>query len=369
MRITFLLPVVNMSGGIRVVAIYAKALMQLGHEVVLISPPPKRILFRRKLKSFLTGKGWLNYNKYPKSHLDGQNFDHRILDKYRIPTDKDVPNSDVVIATWWETAEWLNQLGDEKGAKVYFIQHHEVFPILPVERVSATYKLPFHQIVIASWLKELMINIYGKTTVDLVHNSVDHSQFFAPQRNRQNLPTVGFLYHEMYFKGVDVTISALTKLKVIYPNLRVVCFGSHPPSGRLVIEDWIEFYLEPEQNHIKDIYAMCDVWVTSSRTEGFNLTAMEAMACRTPIVSTRAGWPIEAIESHINGVLVDVDDVDGIVAGVQWTLGLSDLEWQKLSAVAYMSVENSSWEKSAKLFEKSLFNACGHARKGEIADR
>jgi glycosyltransferase involved in cell wall biosynthesis len=93
------------------------------------------------------------------------------------------------------------------------------------------------------------------------------------------------------------------------------------------------------------------------------------MACRTPIVSTRAGWPIEAIESHINGVLVDVDDVDGIVAGVQWTLGLSDLEWQKLSAVAYMSVENSSWEKSAKLFEKSLFNACGHARKGEIADR
>jgi glycosyltransferase involved in cell wall biosynthesis len=356
-----MLPVVNMSGGIRVAAIYAKALMQMGHKVVLVSPPPEKELFRRRLKSFLLGKGWPQYDRYPKSHLDGQGFDHRILEKYRIPADRDVPDGDVVIATWWETAEWVNSLGDKKGAKVYFIQHHEVFPHLPVERVHATYQLPLHQIVIASWLKEIMQKDYGVDTVDLVHNSVDHAQFFAPRRHHQNFPTVGFLYHELYFKGVDVTLLALKKLREMRPDIKVVCFGSHAPSGKLAIEDWVEFYLEPEQDRIRDIYAMCDVWVTSSRTEGFNLTAMEAMACRTPIVSTRAGWPIEAIESYKNGVLVDVDDVAGIVAGVQWILGLSDSEWQALSDSAYQTVENSSWENSAKLFEKALINACERA--------
>jgi len=31
---------------------------------------------------------------------------------------------------------------------------------------------------------------------------------------------------------------------------------------------------------------------------------MEAMACRTPVVSTNTGWPSEAIKSGWNGILV-----------------------------------------------------------------
>ena len=52
MRITFLLPPVNMSGGIRVVTIYADLLSKLGHEVVLVSPPHPKIPLLRKIKSF-----------------------------------------------------------------------------------------------------------------------------------------------------------------------------------------------------------------------------------------------------------------------------------------------------------------------------
>src|SRR5208282_5263036 len=51
--------------------------------------------------------------------------------------------------------------------------------------------------------------------------------------------------------------------------------------------------------------------LTASRSEGFNLPAMEAMACRTPVVSTRTGWPAEAVKTGINGVLVDVEDQVG----------------------------------------------------------
>ena len=70
--------------------------------------------------------------------------------------DADLPDADIVIATWWETAEWVNALSPAKGRKVYFIQHHEVFSYLPVERSRATYRLPLHKIVISRWLKDLM---------------------------------------------------------------------------------------------------------------------------------------------------------------------------------------------------------------------
>src|SRR5665811_1910895 len=127
MRITFVLPTVDMSGGIRVVAIYAKVLTARGHEVILVSPPPQEVRFRNKVKSFLKRNGWPNTVRAFPSHLDGSGLDHRILDRWRPVTDDDVPDADVVIATWWETSEWVSALAPDKGAKVYFIQHHEVF--------------------------------------------------------------------------------------------------------------------------------------------------------------------------------------------------------------------------------------------------
>ena len=160
------------------------------------------------------------------SYLEGTAVKHQVLDRWRPVSDDDVPDGDAVIATWWETAEWVNAFSPNKGAKVYFIQGHEVFPHLPAARSRATYQLPFHKIVIARWLKDLMRTEYGDDNVDLVPNSVDTAQFFASVRGKQAIPTVGFLYATTPFKGLDVTLAALQSVRERYPNLRLVCFGS-----------------------------------------------------------------------------------------------------------------------------------------------
>lgn len=365
MRISFVLPPVDMSGGIRVVSIYARALAGMGHEVCLVSPPHRRVSIGRKLKSWLTGKGWPVQKPQP-SHLDGLNLNHKVIDRYRPITDSDVPDADIVIATWWETAEWVNALGGSKGVKVYFIQHHEVFEYLPVERCKATYRMPLHKIVVARWLAYVMRDEYGDADIDIVPNSIDHSQFHAPARGRQSRPTVGFLYHETRFKGTDVALEALARLRKRHPNLRVICFGSMPPSGIFQM-DGCEFHLNPPQDRIRELYAACDVWLSASRSEGFNLPAMEAMACRTPVVSTRTGWPAESVRNGWNGMLADIDDVGGLVQGVEAILALTDEAWRDLSEHAFQTVASSSWEVSAGLFEAALVNACRRAGKGEVA--
>jgi glycosyltransferase involved in cell wall biosynthesis len=367
MRITFILPTVDMGGGTRVVAVHAKNLMRLGHSVRIISPPPRSIRIGRKVKSLLKEGRWLQPPTKPLSHLDNSGVEHQILDHWRPVTDDDVPDGDLVIATWWETAEWVSALSPSKGAKVYFIQHHEIFPYLPVARCHATYRLPMRKIVIARWLREVMHRQYSDDSVDLVPNSVDRSQFFAPPRGKQLAPTVGFLYSKAPFKGVDVTLAALQTVCKRIPGLRIVCFGSQQPTADLALPEHAEFFQLPAQDEIRNLYGRCDVWVTASRSEGFNLPAMEAMACRTPVVATRTGWPEEAIVTGRNGVLLDVDDVSGLAQGVEWILSRSDGEWRELSSNAYTTASAGSWEESTRLLEKALVGATERHSDNEAA--
>ena len=357
MRITFVLPTVNMSGGIRVVAIYARLLSARGHQVVLVSPPPLPLRFKERVQRVFSSGA----NAAPrKSHVERATLDHRVLERWRPVVDTDVPDADVVIATWWETAEWVAALSASKGAKVYFVQGHEVFPWLAQDRCKATYSLPMHKIVVARWLSKVMASDYADYDVDIVSNSVDHAQFHANPRGKQLRPTVGFLYSNVEIKGVDVTLRAIELLRRHVPDLRVVSFGTELPDTSIVAG--IEFRHDPPQPSLRDIYASCDVWMTASRSEGFNLPAMEAMACRTPVVSTRTGWPEEVIVDGANGYCVEVDDVNALAEVAYRLLVLSDAQWRAVSDAAFDTVRERSWERSADQFEKALVRAIDRHR-------
>jgi glycosyltransferase involved in cell wall biosynthesis len=112
----------------------------------------------------------------------------------------------------------------------------------------------------------------------VVPNSVDHDQFFAPPRGKHARPTVGFLYSTAALKGVDVSLKAIADVRTRFPDLDVISFADQAPRGGKL--DGVQLHVSPHQSTLRDIYASCDVWLTASRSEGFNLPAMEAMACR-----------------------------------------------------------------------------------------
>jgi glycosyltransferase involved in cell wall biosynthesis len=81
---------------------------------------------------------------------------------------------------------------------------------------------------------------------------------------------------------------------------------------------------------------------------------MEAMACRTPVVSTRTGWPEEAVVAGVNGALAEINDAQGLADAVIDILRLPSEAWERLSDGAARTVAESSWERSARLFESAL---------------
>jgi glycosyltransferase involved in cell wall biosynthesis len=66
-------------------------------------------------------------------------------------------------------------------------------------------------------------------------------------------------------------------------------------------------------------YSACDVFALPSRTESFGLTALEAMACGTPVVGFRSGGPAEVIADGETGLLSKtVGKVDELYTNLRW---------------------------------------------------
>ncbi len=64
------------------------------------------------------------------------------------------------------------------------------------------------------------------------------------------------------------------------------------------------------QGEIADLMAGLDVLVISSEQESFGLTAIEAMAVETPVVSTKCGGPEEVLEQGVTGYLAPLKDAE-----------------------------------------------------------
>lgn len=361
LRITFLLPVLGWSGGNRVVAIYAQWLAEQGHTVVVVSRSATPPTLVRKVKNVLRGRGWPRHQPVPASYMDDLEVEHRVVPMARRLQPEDVPLADVLVCTWWETAEWARGLPPDRGVPVHFLQGHEVYDYLPRERCEAVYRLPWRKIAIARWLADVMAQKYGAKEVDLVPNAVDHEMFHAPARAKNSPVTIGTLYHNAQLKGVDVALTALAKVKQRHPELKVLAFGSHPPSGSIAVPEWVELCIAPPQNILHALYARCDAWLTTSRTEGFNLMAMEAMACRTPVISTRTGWPAEAVIDGVNGFLCEIDDVEAVAQAACRIVQMDAAQWARMSSNAFATVEHASWSASSRLFEAALIRAVSDA--------
>lgn len=363
MRVTFVLPYAGLQGGVRVIAIYAERLKRRGHEVIVVSGPVV-VPTRRKVKSLLLGRGWPQPEP---SHFEGLDVDHRILESYRPVTDADMPDADVVVASFYPTAPGVLRLSPAKGAKAIFIQNYEVEDGRPNPALDASWRMPMHKITISKWLVALARETFGDEIVSHVPNSVDLNQFHAPLRGKRPVPTVGLLYHTNPLKGLSTTLRALKHVAAALPSLQLVAFGAEPPSFSLPLPSFAEFHHQPPQDAIRDLYARCDVWMCGSHKEGFHLPPLEAMACRCPVVSTRVGGPLDIVEDGVNGHLVDVQDADALADRVLRVLNLPEEEWRHMSDAAYRTATSFSWDEATDLLEKALEQAIERNRRGELA--
>ncbi|MFI5157708.1 MAG: N-acetyl-alpha-D-glucosaminyl L-malate synthase BshA [Sphingobacteriales bacterium] len=67
-----------------------------------------------------------------------------------------------------------------------------------------------------------------------------------------------------------------------------------------------------KQDAIEEILSVGDLFLMPSQSESFGLAALEAMACKVPVISSNAGGLPELNIDGVTGYLRDVGDVDGM---------------------------------------------------------
>lgn len=354
MKITFVLPDANMLGGTRVIAIYAERLQRRGHDLCVVSTPRKPMALRGRVKRLLTGEGRKVSTAPGPSHLDGLAIEHRVLDRWRGVTNADVPDADVVMATWWETARPVAELSPSKGAKAYFVQDYGAHAGQPLDKVAETWHLPLYKITISRWLEGLMRKHIGaEEEIAYVPNSVDREQFFAPPRGKQGTPTVGFIYSTRPQKGCAAAMAALGIARKSVPELRVVAFGHGAPSDELPLIDGVTYLPNLAESRLREVYAQCDAWLFTSTLEGFGLPILEAMACRTPVIATPAGAAPELLGGG-GGMLVPPADAQAIADAIGRIAAMPPMDWRKLSDAAHQTATSYSWDDATSGFELAL---------------
>lgn len=343
MRITFLSPFPSLAGGVRVTAIYAARLQARGHDVSFVSLQGKVPTLKARLRSRL-GLGSYKARSEPTPLLDVLGSKHISLDHNGPITAADVPDGDVVIATYWETAAWAAMLPTSKGRKFYLLQDYETFKKGKSDAVSASYDLPLEKIAVSEYIAHMLAENHGIQDVTVVPNAVDLEQFTAPPRKKSAGLTAGFLYTGKPRKNVTLAIDVLKQARQIIPGLQVHVFGSIAPLETLQLPEWFHYQQTPPQDEIAGIYAGCDVWLFPSLHEGFGLPILEAMACGTPVLATHAGAAPQIINGR-NGTLL-APEPDAFLTELQRMAGLSPEDWSAMSDAARTTAQSYSWDEA-----------------------
>jgi glycosyltransferase involved in cell wall biosynthesis len=158
--------------------------------------------------------------------------------------------------------------------------------------------------------------------VTVVPNTFDTTRFQLLDRKRGErlrLVSVGRLVPE---KGFDLLIEGVARLREAGEGVSLSLIGSGPQhsalqqlADRLGVAADVELKGSQSGEELLASFADADIFVSSSKREGFGVAILEALATGLPVVATRVGGPEDFVGPD-DGVLVAGDDVEALAEGI-----------------------------------------------------
>ncbi len=166
---------------------------------------------------------------------------------------------------------------------------------------------------------------------------------------------VGSLDKAHNFKGLEILLSAMTKIKESKLNLTVVGGGNLLPFYRKMAEDKgvasrIEFTNFVSDELLPIYYQKADLLVlpSTSSHEAFGLVLLEAMSSGIPVIASNLPGVRTVFRNGVEGFLAEVNSPNDLAEKISIILAEKN-SWQKMcQAARSLAVEKYSWEKIAK---------------------
>jgi len=184
-----------------------------------------------------------------------------------------------------------------------------------------------------------------------IPNAVDQRHFrIVNTSGSRQLGIIG-VYNFQPMKGSQDALNVFRRLHQRYPDLRISMFGTDRRGSE--IPAWIEYFKNPSQDLIRDLYNQHSIYVSASYSEGWALPSAEAMACGCAFVGTDSGGLRDYAINGRTALLSSPGDRDAMYENLCRVIEDPDLR-SRLQKAGTESIRQFTWEKSGALMEKYL---------------
>lgn len=146
-----------------------------------------------------------------------------------------------------------------------------------------------------------------------IYNSLPYGMHFTEERKplqEGDTITIGVVSRLAEIKGMDFVVPAFAHVHAKHPNIRLIVVGEgeqgelmQQQANDLQVENYITWAGRQPQSELYKWYGKMDIVLMPSRSEGFGLTAIEAMANGCVMVASNTGGLPEVVKDGEVGLL------------------------------------------------------------------
>jgi len=211
-------------------------------------------------------------------------------------------------------------------------------------------------ITISEDTKKVLIKIYNITPskIELIPCGVDIQKFKKNEKIKKFKNSLLFIGRLDRRKGIDFLIRTIPLIKKEVSDIKLFIIGKgkiRKKTKKFVrdndIESNIRFLGFVPDSQLPKWYNCCQLTIVPSVFEGFGLTAIESLACETPVIGTNVDGIRSIIKNNKNGILVEYDNKKELANQIIRLLNNSSLRKifskEGLKAIK----EKNNWDKIA----------------------
>jgi N-acetyl-alpha-D-glucosaminyl L-malate synthase BshA len=175
-----------------------------------------------------------------------------------------------------------------------------------------------------------------KKEIEVIYNFIDFSRFSRLNKEhfRKAIAPEGekILVHTSNFRKVKRIEDVIQTFEIVQKKIpsKLLLMGDGPERPRmerlcreLGLYEHVRFL--GKQDAVEEILAVADLFVIPSANESFGLSALEAMACEVPVISSNAGGLPEVNIHGVTGFLSDIGDIESMGAHALMLLENEDM--------------------------------------------
>jgi glycosyltransferase involved in cell wall biosynthesis len=348
MKINYVLPGSNLTGGIRTFAEITRRFVAKGHHVSITLPTRPEKAFEWQVETL--------FPRFPEL----RRLALRSINKLFVPglsterlnfgLEKAIPDCDINVATFCMTAFPVHRSG--KGKQFFHMQHFEplIFDSPRLQKkAEESYHLPFTRIANSSWLK---MTVFERTGAEshLVLHGLDHEKFYPRETHKEGHKRRVVAYgNQRDWKGIPDLLEAMVTVNRQIDDVELILYGPSPITHTRPGAPY-SFIRGLTDDGLAELCSSADVIACPSWYESFPGPPLEGMACGVPVVTTSIGTEDYAINEE-TALVVPPRDPKRMAEAILELMRNEELR-ERLKKAGIKKAKEFTWDRTADEVEK-----------------